>query len=73
MRTNIDENIKTLKKEIELKKKYTQIKYQIQHIKGALLNGDNKLKKIFKEHNKKQDSISKEELINEYRKAKDLY
>ena len=53
MRTNIDENIKTLKKEIELKKKYTQIKYQIQLIKGALLNGDNKLKKIFKEHNKK--------------------
>jgi hypothetical protein len=37
MRTNIDENIKILKKEIELKeKKYIQIKYQTQLIKEAL-------------------------------------
>ena len=72
MRTNIDENIKILKKEIELKEKeYIQIKYQTQLIKGALSNGYKKLKKILKEYNIQEDSISKKKLKNKYRKTKD--
>ncbi len=55
METNIDENIKILKKEIELKeKKYNQIKYETEFIRS-----DNTFDKMLKEYlkkNKKKNS-----------------
>ena len=72
MRTNINNKIKTLKKDIGSKeKKYNQIKYETDLIKEGLSNKENSFNQLIKQYIKNKKTILKEELINEYKSTKD--